>query len=113
MTTSETSEQSEAAERVQTRLFVGLLLTSEVRMHLNQSEQWKQEQVVRNESGETLQSLRYQDKEYIGSMLTTALLPLEELRTLEDSVRLVLNRYCPELQTDKMKIFVFPQLFLK
>lgn len=103
---------SDTESRVQTKLFVGLLLTSEVRMHLNQSNLWKQDQVVRSESGDELQALRYQDKEYVGIMLAQPKLPLRELQGIENHVRIALDRYCPELHTEKMNIFVFPQLFL-
>lgn len=103
---------SETGQRVQVKLFVGLLVSSEVRMHLNHSELWKQDQVVKSEDGREMQVLRYQEKEYVGIMLNDRQLSLEALRTWEGEVRDALARYCPELGTEAMKVYVFPQLFL-
>lgn len=103
---------SETSQGVQVKLFVGLLVSSEVRMHLNQSELWNQDQVVKSEDGQEMKVLRYQDKEYVGIMLEEKQLGLEELRSKENEVRDALMRYCPELGVEAMKVYVFPQIFL-
>ena len=103
---------SQTDQRVKVKLFVGLLVNSEVRMHLNQSQQWKQDQVVRSSDGQELQVLRYQDKDYVGLVLEQEMMPLGQLKDKETWVREALERYCPELGVENMKVYVFPQIFL-
>jgi hypothetical protein len=94
------------------KIFVGFRINSEIRMHLNYSDEWKQELIIRDAKGERLEEIRYQEKQYIGILLPNQRIPLYELRNYQEKIRNVLYKYCPELNTETVELYVFPQLFL-
>jgi hypothetical protein len=99
-------------EGISLKLFIGCLINSEVKMHLNYSSEWKQEQVIRSESGEALEKVRHAEKEYVGRGLSQEAVTVPELEELDQFLRSALARYCPELDVDKLNVVLIPQLFL-
>jgi len=90
------------------KFFLGFHLNSEVRMYLNQSHAWKEEQLIHQHN---VKETRYEDKDYIGLLLNSPLTtPL--LKNEEQQLKSILQSYCPKLQMDKQKIYLFPQLFI-
>ncbi len=103
---------SEVEQGIKLRVFVGCLVNSEVRMHLNFSDLWKTDQVIRSDDGDPLDKVRHEDKEYVGVTVSDPVLSEEELGMREAYVRRALERYCPELEVERFKMSVIPQLFL-
>lgn len=94
------------------KLFIGYPITSDIRMHLKQSSAWKQAKIAADLGTRDLQEVHFQDKEYIGKYLKTPEHSLQDLKTIESSIREALIHYCPELSQATLKIYLFPQIFI-
>jgi len=92
------------------RLFAGCLMTSELRMQLNQSSLWKQAKIA--PSLQDLIETHFQEKDFIGLFLQSDKIQLEELRQIEKKISQVLKTYCPQFPSEKIKILVFSQVFI-
>ncbi len=93
------------------KLFVGCTLTSEIRMHLNESRLWNQAQVAPRQERDLIET-RFQQQEYLGRFLNEKELAIPELKEIEKGVRSSIESYCPKLNSDRLSFCVFPQLFL-
>lgn len=102
----------EPKDRVNARLFAGILITSEIRMHLNQDCGWKNAQISAFHGSDDLVEMRHGKNEYIGCYLSTNKIPLAELRTYESLTIDKLLTYCPKLPRTSCKFFVFSQLLI-
>ncbi len=102
------STETEAG--VSTKLFVGFLLNSELRMHLNQSKTYKQEKIG---SQSDFIEIHYQDKDYFGHFLDKSLITLKELKKMDSEMRKKLELYCPAFDTDHATFVVLTQVFVK
>lgn len=94
---------------IQPRLFLGTPLTSEVRMHLAESENWKQRHLL---DAERLEEGRYGEDLYLGYLLAADSLTTQQLQQEEERARTCLGQFCPELDQDHLSFFLFPQIFL-
>ena len=92
--------------RLTVKLFIGFLLTSELRMHHKQSLKTK------NVLAHGLDQVRYRSKEYLGFYLPHENIPLAELKKIQEEVQKRLSIQCPTLQKEYLNIFIFPQLFV-
>lgn len=102
----------DTTNKLNLKIFLGFRINSEIRMHLNYSDEWKHEQIMRDARGDKLEEIRYQEKQYIGILLPNQRIPLNELRSYQERICHALHRYCPELNTETIELYVFPQLFL-
>jgi len=93
---------------IQTRIFLGFILTKEVNMHLNQSLIWKESKLIGNLS---LSETEWQEKNYIGYFIPS-LLTYAQLKEKGEEIKTQLQIYCPKLNLDKHSIYLFSQLFL-
>ncbi|KIC74290.1 hypothetical protein DB42_BH00240 [Neochlamydia sp. EPS4] len=96
---------------VNLKIFIGCLITSELRMHLNQSLLWKQNKIA-PELNSALREIHFQDKDYIGIYPTTDKISLMALKEIEKEILQLLTTYCPLLPTEKIKILIFSQVFI-
>ena len=99
--------------RITAKLFIGFLLTSEVKMHLNQSPTWKKSQVGRSDESSELIEVRYEDHDYIGRYLKESKILLNDLKQYEQITTQQLQSYCPKLPMTSFKFSVFPQVFIQ
>jgi hypothetical protein len=106
-----TESEPTSQESMQTELFVGYLLTPEIRMHLHASPQWKQAQIVPCE--EDLKEIHSKDKTYLGTFIGELEPDLKKLKALHTKNAERLAFYCPELKVSSLKGCIFPQLFLQ
>lgn len=97
---------------VAVKLFAGCLITTEIRIWLNQSSLWKQEKISPAVEGRRLVEVHYKEHDYIGCFLPKTMLTLEELRPTVRWIEQSLLQYCPELKSSAVKICFFPQIFL-
>ncbi len=96
--------------KVTTKLFAGFLLNPEIKMLLNLSREWKQASFTKNEG--RLSEAHYQGKDYLGFYLSPEKITLVQLKELETQVRTRLKSYCPGLDADEIKMYIFPQVFV-
>lgn len=94
---------------ITTKIFLGCVLTSEIKFHLQNSHAWK---LAKIENPDILTTTPFQGKEYIGLSLPHPQLTLAEIRPYEASIRQNLSTFCPKLQFDNVNIHIFPQLLV-
>lgn len=100
---------SDTKNRVTVKLFAGFELTTDLRIQFNQNSEWKQA-VVSNTT--PLKSVCFHEKDYIGLYLEQNTAPLKRLMELSQQMKQVIEEYCPEINTDKLKPVIFPQIFV-
>ncbi|MBS4165906.1 Uncharacterized protein NEOC65_000981 [Neochlamydia sp. AcF65] len=102
---------SELKDGVNLKIFIGCLITSELRMHLNQSLLWKQNKIV-PALNSALREIHFKDKDYIGIYSTTDKISLMDLKKIEKEILQLLATYCPLLLTEKIQTLIFSQVFI-
>lgn len=102
-------ETTELTNRVSIKLFAGFPLTSELKMHLNQSHLYKQSKIGSN--GEMIE-VHASEREYFGVYLTASQTTIPSLKILEGVLILKLNEYCPKYPTEKLSLTIIPQVFV-
>lgn len=108
--TSITSNKDNAS-KISTKLFAGCSINSEMRMHLNQSIQWKHATLL-SPSNRDLQEVHSQGKDFFGHYLESNKLTINELKTIQQYIITQLKIYCPTLETENIKICLFHQVFI-
>ncbi|KAF3362045.1 Uncharacterized protein PHSC3_001356 [Chlamydiales bacterium STE3] len=98
--------------RVFLKLFAGILISSEMRMHLNLSIRWKEAQILKEFDPEHLFEVHFHEENYVGKFLSANILHLSELQEQEKIILAKMKEYCPNLKVDKLKIKIFPQQFI-
>lgn len=98
-------------DRITTKLFIGLLITSEVKMHLQNSPFWRNAKAMPNE--EHLIEVRHRGKNYIGCYLKEEGIQLKDLKKMEIMVTTKIGAYLPQLSLSNDDCVVFPQLFIR
>jgi hypothetical protein len=96
---------------IATKLFIGYPLTAELRLHLSNSEEWKQSQVMQQNS-DTIQEIHHKEKNYIGIFLKIEKPSLEDLETTKSQLTTRIEGYSSEIDLRKQSIIIFPQIFL-
>lgn len=96
------------SENVSAKLFVGVQNHGEVKSLLNHSPQWKEAKLFQNHP---LIEIHFQEKEYVGFFVSPPL-SYVDLKEKEKDLKNQLIYYCPKLQVEKQKIYLFSQLFL-
>ena len=91
--------------RLNTKIFIGIQLTPELRMHLNKSTLWKQAQF-----DSPLKEIQASGKDYLGLHIHEDIVSLEVIKKLEASIRNQLEPYC---NVDKFPIQIFSQIFIE
>lgn len=91
------------------KLFAGIIITSELQMHLNASKAWQNALL---DSSADLIKARYEDSDYLGFYLSEQKLCLSELARYEQLIRDRLKNYCPKLDNTHLKCVVFSQIFI-
>lgn len=96
-------------EQIFVKLFIGSPVTSDLRVELERSHEWKEAQIVRidNKLEETL----CDGKKYIG-LYTHAEKTLAELDELKNEIKFKIKEFCPNYPLEKLKFFIFPQVFI-
>lgn len=95
--------------KIEIRLFAGFLLSSEIRMHLNQSPLWKRSSF---EKESPLIETHHSQQDYLGIFLEESHLPLTQVEQTDQMLRNRLAQYCPNLGIDHLSILLFPQIFI-
>lgn len=99
-------------DKVFAKLFIGVLITSEVKMHLNQSSAWQNAQVINDSEAGELVAVRFHDNDYLGCYAKVDKLAFSELKSYEKHVFDKLQSYCPDLQLKTHIVYFFSQIFI-
>lgn len=90
------------------RIFLGYLQSKELKIHLQQSQGWKEAQLKRPPP---LIETTWEQKEYVG-LFIPSLLTCAQIKEIEKKIRLELESCCPKLCLDKYPAYLLPQLFI-
>lgn len=108
---SENMDKAQIKDKTSTKLFLGCLLTSELKMHLNSNSEWQNSKTDSAEFS-VLKEVLYENQKYIGFYLDEQKLTLETLKEHEEKLREQVHFYCQRLDCSKLKCFVFSQFFI-
>jgi len=100
--------QAAKKNRVTVKLFVGFELTSKSRIHLSQSNEWKQASIIQGHSSKTLIECPYQEKTYLGRYLDSNILTIQELKNQAKLISKIMETYCPALDLEILSLHFFP-----
>lgn len=103
---------TDTSSKITTKIFAGCHISSEIRMHLNQSIQWKNATILATPSNPGMQEINYHGKSYIGQYTSHKTLIINDIVTSQQNIRDQLKIYCPTLEVENIKIYVFPQVFI-
>jgi hypothetical protein len=93
---------------IQIKLFIGVVQNKELKMHLDQSAQWKEAKLV----GQTdLKETNWQEKEYIGYFIPQ-MLNCRQIKEKEQEIKTQLQLYCPKLNLDRYSAYLISQFFI-
>jgi hypothetical protein len=92
------------------RLFLGCLKKGTIETHFLQSSKWKEDVLIGQNS---LIETQFQNKTYIGISFEGVEMTHEQLENFTAEVKNTLHAYIPELQTEYLELYLFPQLLLK
>jgi hypothetical protein len=95
------------------KLFAGFLLNSELKMHLNESPEWKIDKFIPTNLEINLVETRYGEHHYIGLFLPEKQIDLSSLKEYEHKISQQVQLYCPEIDCHHLKFCVFSQLFIQ
>lgn len=98
---------------VSIKLFMGVVVTPELKMHLAHSHSWQEARIIDSQKGDLLHQIHFQNKEYIGLYADQASLQLPDVEQLKNNILSQLTDYCPKItKIENMAVYLFPQLFL-
>jgi len=100
---------TEIDKRISVKVFIGCRFHAELKMLLTQSKEWKQAVILQEGA---LCEVHYQQKDFIGMFLPDAKITLHDLREYEEIIFKKLQAYCPTLETESLKLSIFPQIFI-
>lgn len=101
------------SSKITAKLFIGCHITSEMRMHLSKSNEWKQLSIIPIEIREAnIQEIHFHGKDYFGYYLLSDIVLLAELKEIKLHIQSLLKTFCPEYQVDSIKVYILPQVFV-
>jgi|APSaa5957512535_1039671.scaffolds.fasta_scaffold530650_1 hypothetical protein len=95
------------SQKVKTRLFLGALLSPDVRIALESHPLYKQNQI---EGSKKLETVHHEGKDYIGLFIEENSVSLDFLRATKESLSSLMSSY--ELSHHHLQVKIFPQLLL-
>ncbi len=94
---------------VQVKIFIGYLLTSELKMYLSQNPTWRLSyQANEKELGMT----KHKGKEYIGLYLNKSEVPLPEVKAAKEAFKSKIRALSQSIDVDQYPVYHFPVAFI-
>lgn len=93
------------------KLFAGIPLKPELKLHLQQSKSWQQAMIFGGAEKEIIE-INYQDRDYIGCFLTQKKPTLADVQISDARIRRCLSLYCPDFPLNEISVHIFPQVFV-
>lgn len=103
---------SMVSEKLTVKLFAGIFLTSEIRLHLKQSFAWKLVSMNPDKTILRLVETHYKSQDFIGFFLPEPSTTIDQLRQAERFVLTTFHSYCPEIALESLSLIIFPQVFI-
>lgn len=97
--------------KVRFKLFLGCVITAELRMHLQQSLLWKQAKIGLHDQEDLIET-HFNHKDYIGFYHPQDKVSFPNLKEIENHILEKLKSYCPHFPSEKIRILVFSQVFI-
>lgn len=94
------------------KLFIGFPLRGELRSELKASKQWKESSLQTSGDRCPLEQTHLDGCDYIGCFSTISFLSIHDIKVIESEIRQHLLTLCPKLNIDKLKMIIFPQIFI-
>ncbi|MEX1013256.1 MAG: hypothetical protein WD595_01315 [Waddliaceae bacterium] len=88
------------------KIFVGCKLTFELNKGLNHSPEWKHDSL----NHETLQTVRFDGQDYVGSFLQSSIVSVKEIEETAEDVKRKLSDY--GIQHNLPSLTLFSQVFI-
>ncbi len=110
--TSEALSKEALSNNICTKIFLGVLITPDIRTLLNESVSWSNAKTMQAHGNASIKEIHHKDKDYIGIFLSEAPSTLEDIKIQSVGIMKELQGYCPYLSVDTLKIKLFPQIFL-
>lgn len=104
--------ESEVSDHIKVKFFIGFPVTSEVRMHLRNSEQWKQFQLLRSHLDDGILETTLKGKPFVGRFIETEGVSIRMLEKLSESMKEKLSAFTSKSCVESLTLTVFPQVFL-
>lgn len=98
-------------EQISVKLFVGSPIGSNLKLELQKSHQWKEAQITRINNNHELVETLSDGKKYIGFYIDSEK-TIVELDEIKKEISNKIKEYCPNFQNEKLKFYVFPQVFV-
>lgn len=98
------------SSKISIQLFVGCLLSVDIKRQLYQSPQWKQKSLEDPDS--RLVEVFHKNKDYLGKYVAKQMMTLSEFTQCQNELLEKIGSYCPNLDRETVKIIIFPQLFV-
>jgi hypothetical protein len=98
--------------KITIRLFAGCLAGADLKLLLDNSPSWKEEQIIEGDSTQSLTLLRYEKRDYLGWLLDSSEVSIAEVEEFEKELRVKVAEFCPSYDLSKVKIVIFPQIFV-
>jgi hypothetical protein len=98
--------------RVLVKIFVGFEISARIRIHLNESDEWKKAAVLGGRHPNHIVEIHFNEIDYIGRHLDTKMPTLKYIQAEAVRIRERLKELCPEINVDTLKINIFPQVFV-
>lgn len=94
------------------KIFIGFQLAIDLKMKLNQTQEWKQFTVMPGLGKNPLIIIPYDKHEYIGRYSDANLMTLADIRLIAKAIKNAIQSFSPEYDLDALKFSVFPQVFI-
>ncbi len=93
------------------RVFIGVEVDSEIRMHLKQSQEWS-DRYMQDSSEIRLNRESINGQDYLGFFLKESAPLVDDLIHAEECFENSFAKYFPEIKLESKGIHLFPQVFL-
>lgn len=97
------------SDRISTKLFLGGLLTTELKFQLDRNPEWTQQQTYHPNHFKLIQ---HNQKEYLGIYLSPPPYPLNDLKESVETLKNDLQKFCPKFSLDNWTVTIIPQVFV-
>lgn len=97
---------------MEAKVFVGCEISHDLRHALIKSTTWKQANIAWKNQGGGLKEVKRGDDSYLGFRSEGKNLSLEEITHLIELIRTLIAVHCPEIDSGKLKIVLFPEIMV-
>lgn len=94
------------------KIFIGCEITHDLRNSMTKSSTWKQASITWKNQGGGLEEIKKGDRSYLGCRSGEQHLSLDEFHHLAKTIKSILLAHCPDVDIEKLKIVLFPEIMV-